>query len=115
MSTDLNFRITIMPDSRPADYYLSCLEDSVFMDFDNCNGECIRLRRISFDRYGCCDLNGEAIPMSEADSKVFKEMMEAEKLEQSELAIIIKNTIFKNREFIWEDAVNEYGLGLNGN
>ena len=54
MKGELEFFIASMPATRPTDYYLGCLESSVFMDFDNYENEHIRLIRISFDGYGCC-------------------------------------------------------------
>jgi hypothetical protein len=109
MKDELAFFITAMPNSRPADYYLGCLEGSVFMDFDNYQ-DCIRLKRISFDGYGCCDLSNQAIPMSEVDSWAFKEIIEAQLSDQCRLTTIVKKTILGNRKLIWEDALNEYGL-----
>jgi hypothetical protein len=108
--SELKFFITAMPDTRPADYYLGCLEGSVFMDFENCEHECIRLKRISFDGYGCCDLGDQAIPMNEVDSRVFKEIIEARLSDEARLTTIVKKTISSNKKLIWVDALNEYGL-----
>lgn len=99
-----------MPASRPADHYLGCLEGSVFMDFDNTENGAIRLRRISFDGYGCCEVTGRVIPMDEADSRAFREMIETTFPDQSRLTTIVKKTIADNRELIWEDALKKYGL-----
>jgi hypothetical protein len=112
MTNDLEFFITTLPDSRPADYYLGCLGGSVFMDFENCDGERIRLIRISFDGYGCCDLGKDAIPMNKADSQAFLEIIESLLSDQMMLATIVKKTISSNKDLIWEDALNEYGLSL---
>jgi len=110
MNDKLEFFITTMPKSRPADYYLGCLGGSVFIDFDNCGNECIRLKRISFDGYGCCDLRKRAIPMNGIDSHTFKEIITAQLSDQSQLTAIVKKTILVNRKLIWEDALNDYGL-----
>jgi len=107
---DFGFFIAAMPDTRSADYYLGCLEGSVFMDFDNCEDGRIRLKRISFDGYGCCDLSGQAIPMNEIDSRAFKEIIEAQLSDQSRLTIIVKKVILSNRKLIWENALTEYTL-----
>ena len=56
MNVEIEFFITAMPNSRPADYYLGCLGGSVFMDFNNYKNERVQLKRISVDGYGCCDL-----------------------------------------------------------
>lgn len=37
-----------MPESRKADFYLGCLDDSVFLDFNYSTNKCINLCRISF-------------------------------------------------------------------
>jgi len=110
MNDELVFFQTTMPDTRPADYYLGCFGGSVYMDFDNYENERIRLKRISFDGYGCCNLNDEAIPMNEVDSYAFKEIIEAQLTDQSRLRDIIKKTLLSNRNLIWEDALKEYGL-----
>src|SRR5688572_4941184 len=98
MNDELEFFITAMPDSRPADYYLGCLGGSVFMDFDNYENESIQLKRISFDGYGCCDLKNHAIPINEVDSRAFKDIIEAQLSDQSRLTAIVKKTILSNRK-----------------
>ena len=110
MNDEFEFFITAMPNSRPADYYLGCLEGSVFIDFDNYENERICLKRISFDGYGCCNLGDQAIPMNKIDSRAFKEIIEARLSNQSQLTTIVKNTIFINRKLIWKDALDKYGL-----
>lgn len=107
---DLGFFISDMPGSRPADYYLGCLEGSVFMDFDNCEHQRIRLSRISFDGYGCCELRDKAIPMSEIDSRNFIEMIRSQAHDRLRLTEIIRRTIRSNKALIWGDALSEYGL-----
>jgi len=110
MNEDLEFFITTMPNTRVADYYLGCLGGSVFIDFDNYENESVRLKRISFDGYGCCDLGDLAVPMNEVDSITFKKIIEAQLHNQLLLTKIIKKTIANNKKFIWEEALNEYGL-----
>jgi len=107
---DLEFFITAMPNSRPADYYLGYFGGSVFFDFDNYEGGLIRLKRISFDGYGCCNLTDDAIPMDEFDSRAFKQIIETGLFDQSLLKTIVKKTILRNKELIWEDALKEYDL-----
>ncbi len=49
MNQPFDFFITTLPPTRQADYYLGCLNASVFIDF-NCSDEnLIYLIRISFD------------------------------------------------------------------
>lgn len=110
MTNELDFFITTMPNSRPANYYLGYLEGSVFIDFDNYENERICLKRISFDGYGCCNLGDQAIPMDEDDSRVFKELIESRLSDQSRITSIVKKTILNNKKLIWEDALVEYNL-----
>jgi hypothetical protein len=63
-----------MPDTRRADYHLSYADGSVFIDFNH-EDTIVRLIRISFDGYGCCNLEqASTIPMSSTDSKEFLRM-----------------------------------------
>jgi hypothetical protein len=109
-NNELEFFITAMPKSRSADYCLGYLGGSIFMDFDNYEDKRIRLKRISFDGYGCCDLKDQAIAMDEIDSRAFKEIIEAQLSDQPQLTAIVKKTLLSNINLIWEDALNEYGL-----
>lgn len=110
MNNELGFFIMTMPYSRPADYCLGYFGGSVFIDFDNYGSDRICLKRISFDRYGCCPMEERAIPMSEYDSRDFKAIIEAQLSDQSRLLTIVKKTIADNRDLIWEDALKEYDL-----
>jgi hypothetical protein len=103
------FSITTMPPTRPADYYLCYLDGCVFMDFNKNQTNQIQLVRISFDGYGCCNVQN-AIPMDPNDAKAFTAMMKAQTLDQSLLLTIIKKTIAANKDLIWEDALAKYGL-----
>ena len=109
---DYGFFITFMggDGSRLADYYLGYFGGSVFIDFDNCEDQLIRIIRISFDGYGCCDLGNKAIPMNKDDSQSFREIIESGLSNPSLLYSIIKKTIFINKELIWEDVLMEYEL-----
>ena len=109
MSDEFEFFKTKMPVSRPADYYLGCYNGSVFLDFNN-NGNLISLIRISFDGYGCCDIEESAKPMNNEDSNLFKKILDSEFINQIKLTEIIKKTIKNNIEFLWCDALEEYGL-----
>lgn len=99
-----------MPSTRNADYYIGCLNGSVFIDFDEQDLGKIVVKRISFDGYGCCNLNDLATSLNESDSKLFKNMMKTRSINQVKLTKIIKNTVFNNKHLIWEDALKEYGF-----
>ncbi len=99
-----------MPQSRPADYYLGWFEGSVFLDFDNYKDGLICLKRISFDSFGCCNLDDKAIPMNNEDSRAFKDIVGNNISDQAMLTQIIRKTIADNKNAIWEDALNSYHL-----
>ena len=109
MTTNFDFFRTTMPESRKADFYLGCLDSSVFMDFNLSEGNRIYLRRISFDGYGCCNIVDVIYASKELSNKFLKEINEI-KLNQAELAKIVKELIKLNEKSIWEDALEEYGL-----
>ena len=98
-----------MPDTRPADYYLGYLDGSVFLDFNN-QMDRICLARISFDGFGCCELGEKAIPLDQADSKVFKALVRDGITDQDLTEKIVKRAIALNKSLIWTDALEEYQL-----
>lgn len=110
MPEDLNFFITTMPETRPADFYLGCLDGSVFIDFNNFDSHRLVLIRISFDGYGCCEPVKKLKPLSPEDSASLKAMFKAEKLSQDRVLEIIRQTVAENKKFFWPDALAEYGF-----
>ena len=110
MNQDFDFFKTSMPSSRQADYYLGCLDGSVFIDFNRTKDDDIKLVRISFDGYGCCDLDEQAKSLNLEDSKKFIEEVEKEELNQETLEELVKKVIEINKDLIWSDAIEEYGL-----
>lgn len=104
------FFITKMPFSRRANYYLGFMEGAVFIDFNKCGRKLICLRRISFDGYGCYNINREAVPLNETESLEFKTMIKSKIIDQPRLLTIVKKTLRDNRHFISQDALDEYGL-----
>lgn len=110
MEQDFGFFKTKMPDSRRADFYLGCLDGSVFIDFNQSNGRLISLRRISFDGYGCCDISDKANSLNFEMSQKFIEEIEKNELDQNKLTSLVKQAIRLNKEYIWTDALEEYNL-----
>ncbi|AZS49307.1 hypothetical protein DM558_00285 [Entomomonas moraniae] len=106
---NLDIYITTMPSSRPADYYLSCLGGSVFIDFNNL-GNRVSIVRISFDGYGCCNLGVDTIPLDEEDSAVFKKNMKSKNFNQRVMSLIVRKAISLNASLIWTDALKKYEL-----
>lgn len=110
MGQDFGFFKTIMPDSRKADFYLGCLDGSVFIDFNFTTDKRIKLRRISFDGYGCCNLDNNAKCLDEQLSKDFIEEVSKDNLDQEKITKIVLELIRLNKESIWIDALEEYKL-----
>jgi hypothetical protein len=97
-----------MPDSRKADFYLGCLDGSVFLDFNCSNENLIYLRRVSFDGFGCCNIDNNAICLDSKLSKNFLDEISKDNLNQENITKIVLELIKLNRENIWIDALEEY-------
>ena len=110
MNTKIIFFKTVMPGTRKADFYLGCFEGSVFLDFTISTENRICLRRISFDGYGCCNLDGTTESLNVRDSKVFLTEMVEEELNQETIRELVKKIIRMNKDQIWNDALQDYGL-----
>jgi len=110
MNQNFEFFKTTMPKTRKADYYLGCLDSSVFMDFNCSEDNRISLRRISFDGYGCCSLESGANHLNQNDSRKFIQEMGKEKLNQDTITTLVKEVIKINKEYIWSDALLKYNL-----
>lgn len=110
MDEEMIFFKTIMPKTRKADYYLGCLDSSVFLDFNVSNENLVFLIRISFDGYGCCDFEENSKPLSIEDSKIFIQFINHDELFQNIIHSLVKKAIEINKENIWTDALNEYEL-----
>ena len=110
MKQDFDFFKTEMPESRKADFYLSCLEGSVFIDFNKTSDNLISLIRISFDGFGCCELVETKKVLNFEMSKQFILELEKVNLDQESLTHLIKEIIKINKDFIWTDALEKYNL-----
>ena len=110
MNKNFDFHKATMPESRKADYYLCCLDSSVFIDFNRSVENKIVLVRISFDGYGCCNLDKRANHLSYKDSQKFIKEIEKKNLDQDAITELVKEAININKEFIWADALERYDL-----
>ena len=110
MNLKLDFFKTSMPSTRKADYYLGCLDSSVFIDFNRTQDNLISLVRISFDGYGCCNLDENGLSLNLNDSVEFIMEMENDNLNQENISRLVKEIIKVNKDHIWMDAIQEYGL-----
>ena len=99
-----------MPPTRKADYYIGCLNSSVFIDFNRTEKNLISLVRISFDGYGCCNLDDNGLSLNPNDSAEFMKEMKKENISQKTVLKLIKEIIKINKNLIWMDAIREYGL-----
>lgn len=104
-----DFFKTTMPLTREADYCLGCLDSAVFIDFNLNIENQIYLQRISFDGYGCCEIENSKT-LNKKDSLKFLEEMNKEIIDQSSIEKLVKCLIRLNVEKIWIDALEEYKL-----
>jgi hypothetical protein len=104
-----DFFKTTMPISRIADYYLGCLDSSVFIDLNLNNKGQIYLQRISFDGYGCCEIEN-SMTLDKRDSIIFVDEMGKELIDQITIEKLVKSLIKLNADKIWTDALEEYEL-----
>jgi len=110
MGQDFDFFKTTMPDSRKADFYLGCLDGCVFIDFNFTTDKRINLCRISFDGYGCCNIDSNAKCLDNLLSKEFIDEMEKDNLDQEKITKVVLELIRLNKENIWTDSLKEYKL-----
>lgn len=110
MGQEFDFFKTTMPDSRKADFYLGCLDGSVFIDFNFTTDGRINLCRISFDGYGCCNLDSNAKCLNDKSSKAFIDEINKDNFEQEKITKIVLELIGLNKDNIWTDALEEYKL-----
>jgi len=103
MGQDFDFFKTTMPDSRQADFYLGCLDGSVFIDFNFTTDKRINLCRISFDGYGCCDLDNNAKCLDDKTSMAFIDEIGKDNFDQEKITKIVLELIGLNKDNIWLD------------
>ncbi len=110
MKNEFDFFKTTMPETRKANFYLGCLDGSVFLDFNFTTTKQINLCRISFDGYGCCELDNNAKCLDEKSSKTFIYEIDKNDLDQEKITKIILKLIQVNKDKIWTDALEKYNL-----
>lgn len=93
MEQDFDFFKTKMPDSRKADFYLGCLDSSVFIDFNLTNNSLISLCWISFDGYGCCNIEDTKNLLNFELSKKLIEEINKDQIDQETLTPLFKEII----------------------
>ena len=107
---DFDFFKWTMSESRKADFYLGCLDGSVFLDFNYTTTKLIYLRRISFDGFGCCNIDNNMQCLDDKSSKDFVHEIGKDNLNQERITKIILELIELNKNNIWTDALEKYNL-----
>ena len=105
-----------MADSRKFDFEFYC-GDICFIDFERVgeDGMSVRLLRISFDGYGCCNYNakGDVIMPANDSADVLEMVYGPDPLDQDALRSILQRYFSlcnAGGEKIWADALQTFGL-----
>lgn len=97
--------------TRPCTFSLALDGGSVFADFDVCKEGLVSLVRISFDGYGCCNVEqGDTTSMSTEDSSVLLTARADETLNTAKVRSLLRRYFAANSKVLWQDALAEYGL-----
>src|SRR6056297_3045905 len=87
--------------SRPCSFCL-CLQDGcVFADFDADSQGLVRLRRISFDGYGCCKTDVTATTMTGDDSLLLTDCIAAGDVNNDQVRDILFRYFDINKNAMW--------------
>merc|ERR1712176_383381 len=87
-----------------------CTGDCIYADFFADDDSAVKLLRISFDGYGCCDCTNVNM-MDENDAKELLAWVNARRIsDQDRCDKIMARYCTQNKEVIWEDALKEYEL-----
>ena len=98
----------VMP-TRPCSFCLCMQGGSVFADFDRDDTSIVSLRRISFDGYGCCEVES-ATRMSSADSRLLLDAIARGELESVQVEEVLRRYFRESKGVIWSDALAEHDL-----
>lgn len=99
----------VMP-TRPCSFCLSLQGGSVFADFQVDASGIVVLRRISFDGYGCCRVEGFATRMNSDDSRLLLDAAASGKLDGVKVEMALQRYFRENKDVIWTDALTEHEL-----
>jgi len=98
----------VMP-TRPCSFCLCFQGGRVFADFDTDDAGIISLRRISFDGYGCCEVEFTT-RMSSGDSRLLLDAIARGELESVQVEEVLRRYFRENKDMIWSDALAEHDL-----
>ena len=82
----------------------------MFADFDTDGGDRVSLRRISFDRHGCCDVGESVTRMSSDDSRVLLDAIAGGEPGSVQVGEALRRYFRENKDVIWSDALEENDL-----
>ena len=105
-----HFEIAEMSLGRTADYQFSCLGGCVFLDFNLGKDQRIYLKRISFDGFGCCNLEDPVRALQRQYSELFLYAANQRPLHQKALTKLTRIAIGMNKDQVWSDAIEQYYL-----
>ena len=98
--------------TRPCKYCLALQGDSVFVDFDINENDCLYLVRISFDGYGCCDPDKQKgigeISLDESNRLI--SIIESGGFDNPKASEILSSYFKKNEASLWGDALKDHEL-----
>ena len=109
----MNLAVSVYPAmmaTRPCSFCLCLQGGSVFADFDTDESEIVSLCRISFDGFGCCNVEGQTTRMSPDDSRLLLGAIASGQLETAQVESALRRYFAKNSNVIWPDALNEHEL-----
>jgi hypothetical protein len=108
----MGIEIEIFPamPTRPCRFCLCLQGGSVFADFDTDDGDMVSLRRISFDGYGCCDVEESVTRMNSEDSRLLLDAIAGGELGSVQVAEALRRYFRENKDVIWSDALEENDL-----
>lgn len=82
----------------------------MFADFDTDESDIVALRRISFDGFGCCCVEGLTSKMSQVDSRRLLDAVALDQLETAEVEDTLRRYFRGNTNVIWDDALMHHEL-----
>lgn len=103
---------TWQPGARPCAFSFVIDGGSVFADFDIDADSSVRLRRVSFDGYGCWSpaAGRSATTMDDTDAARLQEALAIGVVNTDEVRGLLRRYFDANRDGVWSDALEQYGL-----
>ncbi|WP_218081758.1 hypothetical protein [Anthocerotibacter panamensis] len=98
----------VMP-TRSCSFCLCLQGGSVFADFDTDDAGIISLRRVSFDGYGCCEVESTT-RMSSGDSRLLLDAIARSEFESVQVEEVLRRYFRESKDVIWSDALAEHDL-----